>query len=194
MFSVNIDKLVNMTDIEKDSFKKIVESIKDGIGDGQSVAVVRGGLNSFKLAYSMMLEGNKVLFVDGDITSDIFLGKYKLGKDMRGITDYMKKLGKHKDMICKTNEKDLDIVFTGAYTDKEISIDEQDNMQELLDKFYKNYDVIVVDSDPDGMLACYCDATIIIYDESEFGELAAETLIEKLERVNCNVLGVVISE
>lgn len=27
-----------------------------------------------------MEAGNKVLFVDGDITSDVFLGKYKLGK------------------------------------------------------------------------------------------------------------------
>ena len=37
-----------------------------------------------------MEKGNKVLFVDGDIRTDVFLGKYKLGKSAKGVLDYIK--------------------------------------------------------------------------------------------------------
>ena len=53
---------------------------------------------------------------------------------------------------------------------------------------------LCVSSDEDGRIAKYCDGTVIMYEESEFGELSAEKYTNELENNKCNVLGVVINE
>ena len=52
---------------------------------------------------------------------------------------------------------------------------------------------LCVSSDEDGRIAKYCDGTVIMYEESEFGELSAENYVDELENNKCNVLGVVIN-
>ena len=39
----------------------------------------------------LYVHGEKVLFIDADIMSEIFLGKYKLGKNLKGVADFLKK-------------------------------------------------------------------------------------------------------
>ena len=51
-----------------------------------------------------------------------------------------------------------------------------------------------MNSDEEGRIAKYCDGTVIIYNESEFGEYAAQNYKNELESNKCNVLGVVINE
>lgn len=48
-------------------------------------------------------------------------------------------------------------------------------------------------SDEEGKMAI-CDGTVIIYNESEFGEYAAQNYKNELKHNKCNVLGVVINE
>ena len=152
------------------------------------------GISAFKLAYSFVETGDRTIFIDGDIMSEIFLGKYRLGKDLRGVTDYMRGTGRAHDLICKTNNSDLDIVFTGVLDDGIVSDAEEAMMQELISIFSSEYDRIVVSSDAEGRVAKYCDGTVVMYNESEFGELAAQNYTEELENNKCNVLGVVINE
>ena len=79
MFSVNIDKIVNMTDNEKKCYDEVRETVKSELNGGKVLAVTRNGIGAFKIAYSFVSDGEKVLFIDADIMSEIFLGKYKLG-------------------------------------------------------------------------------------------------------------------
>mgnify|MGYP002707053371 FL=1 len=80
MFSVNIDKIVNMTDNERKCYEELVQTLKSELGTSKCLAVTKDGLSAFKIAYSFVATGEKVLFIDADIMSEIFLGKYKLGK------------------------------------------------------------------------------------------------------------------
>ena len=59
--------------------------------------------------------------------------------------------------------------------------------------FIRGIQRIVLSSDVDGRIAKYCDGTVIMYEESEFGELSAENYVDELENNKCNVLGVVIN-
>lgn len=61
----------------------------------------KDGLSAFKIAYSFVATGEKVLFIDADIMSEIFLGKYKLGKNLKGVADFMRNPEKQNDLICK---------------------------------------------------------------------------------------------
>lgn len=194
MFSVNIDKLVGMTINEEKSYNDLVGTIKSELGSKKCLAVTKNAMSTFKLAYSFTKAGEKVLFIDGDIVSDVFLGKYKLGKNMKGVSDFLKKTDGGANLICKTNNSDMDIIFTGVLEDGVVTDDEEEMMRKLIAKFLPNYDRIVISADEEGRIAKYCDGTVIMYDESEFGEISAQNYTSELEDKNCNVLGVVINE
>ena len=54
-----------------------------------------------------------VLFADADFSQEVFLGKYKLGKNLKGIFDYTQGEGTAKDIICVTNREKLDVCVYG---------------------------------------------------------------------------------
>ena len=149
---------------------------------------------AFKLASVIHEKGKKVIFVDADVSEEIFLAKYKLGKNLKGVADFLKNPSETADLICKTNNPDFDIIFTGVLDDGVITEDEEAVMKQLIDMYSAEYDRVVVSSDEDGRIAKYCDGTVIMYEESEFGELSAEKYTNELENNKCNVLGVVINE
>ena len=149
-------------------------------------------MDTFKIAYNIMEKGNKVLFVDGDIRTDVFLGKYKLGKSAKGVLDYIKRPEKNEEIVCVTNHKNLSLIFTGingVVTDDEIMI-----FKSLIDKYSKEYDYIVVDSDEDGTLAAFCGYAAIIAEKETYDEDELNNRVIQLEDKECNVLGVIIRE
>lgn len=194
MFSVNISKLVAMTDKERDSYTSIVETLLADANGSKTFSVVGGGIKSFKLAYTLMKMGNRVLFIDGDISSDVFLGKYKLGKDMKGVVDYISNTEETSDLLCLTNENDLRIIFTGDLSAGKVDDDKAKEIEQLFTAFADDYDYFVVDADQEAVLGRHCKATAIMFEESEYSETAAEAKAKELEEKGCNVLGVIINE
>lgn len=49
MFSVNIDKIVNMTDNEKRCHDEVRETVKSELNGGKVLAVTRNGIGAFKI-------------------------------------------------------------------------------------------------------------------------------------------------
>lgn len=194
MYSVNIDKLMDIDSEKKESLVQIAHNITEALSSGKSVAVIGGKVDTFRIAYSIMEVGNKVLFVDGDITSDVFLGKYKLGKNARGVMDYLKNPDEDYELVCVTNHKELDIIFTGITEDGIVTQEEKEVFRKLLDKYNQNYDYIVVDSDDTGILAEYCAGTVIIQDVKKYSIDDTNALVKKLEQNGCNVSGVIMRE
>lgn len=200
MFSVNIDKLTNMTAAEQNSYQDLVETFMTEYGEEcHTLAMVGGGVKAFKMAASIMEQGKKVLFIDGDMTSEIFLGKYKLGKNLKGITDYLKCDSEREkllqELVCITNQDNMNIVFTGGYSDEQILLDDEEYaVKEMLQYYANDYDYIVVDSDIQGIIAKYCDGTMVIMDEGDYSELSSEHLVDELDEKGCRVLGIVICE
>ena len=194
MFSVNVDKLTGMTESEHHSYSDTVDAIIKECDKNYRIIATHGEpLMAFKLASVIHEKGKKVIFVDADVSEEIFLAKYKLGKNLKGVADFLKKPSQMYDLICKTNNPQLDIIFTGVLDDGVISEDEESMMKQFIDMYSDKYDRLVLSSDVDGRIAKYCDGTVIMYEESEFGELSAENYVDELENNKCNVLGVVIN-
>ena len=111
MYSVNVDKLVKTSETQAESLLEITDNIIEGLGNHKAFAVLGGKVDTFKIAYNIMEKGNKVLFVDGDIRTDVFLGKYKLGKSAKGVLDYIKRPEKNEEIVCVTNHKNLNLII-----------------------------------------------------------------------------------
>ena len=54
MFSVNIDKIVNMTDNERKCYDELVQTLKSELGTSKCLAVTKDGLSAFKIAYRVV--------------------------------------------------------------------------------------------------------------------------------------------
>ena len=143
MYSVNVDKLVKTSETQAESLLEITDNIIEGLGNHKAFAVLGGKVDTFKIAYNIMEKGNKVLFVDGDIRTDVFLGKYKLGKSAKGVLDYIKRPEKNEEIVCVTNHKNLSLIFTGINEDGVVTDDEIMIFKSLIDKYSKEYDYIV---------------------------------------------------
>ena len=55
----------------------------------KTLAVVGDSGYALKLADTIVEAGNKVLFIDADITTPVFMGKYRLGKNLEGLCEYL---------------------------------------------------------------------------------------------------------
>ena len=193
MFSVNIDKIIDMTSTEADSYSDVLDKIYDDIKkDTRLIAVTGDGVTAFKLASELMTCGKKILFVDGNFDTDIFLGKYKLGKSLKGLAEYARKEASFNELRCVTNRKDMDIVFSGM-SDEHI-YEEMSDIRQRLVKEAEQYDLIVAWSDEQGEMARCCDETIVVIDAEIYNDDSAMQRIVELEKQGCNVLGVIINE
>ena len=93
MFSVNVDKLTGMTESEHHSYSDTVDAIiKECDKNYRIIATYGEPLMAFKLASVIHEKGKKVIFVDADVSEEIFLAKYKLGKNLKGFTDYFQSM------------------------------------------------------------------------------------------------------
>lgn len=195
MFSVNIDKLMKMTPQEAESYAKSADTIDGMIAEaGKILSVIGNGISSFKLAAAFMEKEKRVLFVDADIDQEVFLGKYKLGKNLKGILDYVKGESAAKDLICVTNRAKLDVVFTGSTEDTEHFLVEDSDLRTALEEYAAEYDLVIVQSDAEGKVASICDETVLIMENDSYSEFSAEVTVKELDEKGCLVLGVIIDE
>lgn len=195
MFSVNIDKLMKMTSLEAESYAESAQRVGAMLTrDEHILSVIGNGIAAFKLAAAFMEQDKRVLFVDADIEQEIFLGKYKLGKNLKGIIDVVKEEAEPDDVICVTNRKNLDVVFTGSIEEGERVSIEDGGFRGALERYEEQYDLIVVLSDDLGNVAAICDKTVLIVEKNDYSELSADVRVKELDEKGCLVLGVIIDE
>lgn len=200
MFSANIDKILRMIDKESDSFENIAEVIMEKLNTNDKVlGIVGGGVNSVKLAYSFTRQGKRVLFIDADTDTDLFADKYKLGKSLQGYADVISKASekeseKDSDVSCATNIENFNIIFTGDCRKLNHTVDEIGRIRGFIDQYADDYYFVAVLSDGDGIAASNCDASVLIIDKEQYGEISAEARVKELDENGCMVLGVIINE
>ncbi|MGN0481711.1 MAG: hypothetical protein ACI4EV_09075 [Lachnospiraceae bacterium] len=190
MFSVNIDKLVTMTDAQLAAYKKLAAGLADEFNK-KSLAVVGNPLVAFKLAATVMECDKKVIFVDGDFSKSVFLGKYKLGKDLSGACEYIAGEKQPQELICKTNHEKLQIVFTGnveSRNDVEVNVA---SFKTLVEAYKAECDIVVVVAGG-ADVAGICDATVVVADGADYSQEAVNGLVDDLMGKGCNCAGVIL--
>ena len=195
MFSVNVDKITGMTESEHHGYSETADAIIQKCGRQYRMVATNGEpLMAFKLAYAIQEKGKKVIFVDADVSDEIFLSKYKLGKNLKGFTDYFQEDEAIHDLICKTNKKGLDIIFTGETEefDKADILDSE--ISDFRDCLVEQYDYVIVHTGGNYEIASKCDATVVLLKQSDYSEMSAEAKVDFLDKNGCFVLGVVVEE
>lgn len=194
MFSVNIDKIIEMNQEEHNSYQELCNHVLAKGKKYKTVAVLGENGIAFKMASKIMNAGNKVLFIDADFSTLVFLGKYKLGKNLKGICDYLNGNELPDKLICLTNKDNMQVVFSGDVETYALLGPNYTAFNKLMNLYKQKYDYIILEAGDNRDIASRCDGTILIMDAVDYSEKKAKKEVEKLSNQNCLVLGVILND
>lgn len=156
------------------------------------------------LAITMARSGWKVLLVDGDMRRPIEgkrLGGNSLGEDsLVGLSEYLSGGYKLSDVLCQTNIENLSYLYSGENDKNPIGLLCSTRFEELNSKVKEEYDYIIFDTPSlssvvdASLIAAKVDATLLVVELGETSINSLRPAKQQLEKVNANILGVVLNK
>lgn len=155
---------------------------------------------SGKLAKSFSEAGQKTLLIDCDYRN-ASIGGYMEITNRFGLTDILVEESTKLDMsITKVPDYDnLSVMLTGTKVDNSAEIFGSMKMKLLLSKLEEEYDVILLDSPPVGLisdsvvLSSIVDGVLLLIKSKETKMHQIEDSVNKIKNANGNILGFVMT-
>jgi len=193
LFSVNIDKLISMTPKEETAYQELCNRVLAKGRKFKTIAVIGDNGIALKLAETIRKSQNNVLFIDADFSTSLFMNKYKLGKNLIGISNYLSGSSLPDNLICVTNKEDMNIVFTGDVDTHSILERNETAFSKLMDLYKNDYDYIILEVGNDIDIAKQCDGALRIINNADYSQKKAKKEINVLSSEGCLILGVIIN-
>lgn len=155
---------------------------------------------SQSLAAAIAESGKKVLLIDADMRNSVFLGKYQITKEVQGLSHYLSGQAKMKDIICRSNESDLYVIFSGPFPPNPTELLGSERFAALIQEGRKIFDYIIIDTPPLGrvidsaVIAKNCDAAVLVIAANTTSYKFARSVKEQLYKSECKILGVVMNK
>lgn len=156
---------------------------------------------SFNISRSFAEDGKKTLFIDGDIRKSVFLSRYGVNKEVKGLTHYLSGQTKElDDIICSTNLENLDVILTGTKAPNPAELLGTEKFSKMIEKVKEIYDYIIIDCPPLGsvidaaIVAKVCDGTVIVIEANNISYKAVQNVKKQLDRSECKILGAILNK
>ena len=155
---------------------------------------------AFRLTKSLAALKKRVLYVDCDIRNSVTMSRYGIQDQVQGLTEYLCGRAAMNDIIYRTDDKYMDVIFTGAVAPNPSELVSGKLFVLLLEEMRKRYDYIVVDTPPvnpviDGtMIAKRCDGTVLVVESGLTDRIQAIKAKRQLEYAGIKLLGVVLNK
>lgn len=161
-------------------------------GEGKSTTIA-----NMAVVFAQM--GSKVLLVDCDLRKPKIHKLFNVS-NKSGITNVLSEHGDYQKYIIKTEIENLDLLASGTIPPNPSEILGSNAMKEVLHNIRQQYDVILIDTPPVGtvtdaqILSTIVDGTIIVAASGQVKIDALQRAKNLLEKVNANILGVIINK
>ncbi|MBM7869832.1 capsular exopolysaccharide synthesis family protein [Clostridium pascui] len=181
---------IKFSSVDKDI--KVIVVTSSGPGEGKSTT-------ASNLAVVMAQTGNKTVIIDCDQRKPRLHKVFNLSNE-RGISDVLAKEIKFEDAIQDTGVKDLAIITSGTKPPNPAELLASGAMKEFLESLREKYDTIIIDTPPivavtdAQLLSRYADGCILVVASEQADRDAAMKARELLEKVDANMLGVVLNK
>lgn len=143
------------------------------------------------------LENHRILLIDCDFRKKSVANTLEID-NKRGIADVIINDMDMKECIKKVDE--FDVLTCGILPSNTSVLLESKKFRDAIENLKGDYDYIFIDSPPLGrlndaaILARYSDGTIIVNASESIDQQMAKVTKDKLEKVNANVIGVVLNK
>lgn len=155
---------------------------------------------SFELAKSLAELGERTLYLDCDIRNSVAQARLGVTEKLPGLSDFLVGKAQIGDILCKTDVPHLHMIFAGSLSPNPAELLSEDLFERLCDALKKNYDYIIMDTAPLGLvidaaiIAKQCDGTIMVIKAGDTDRKQAQQVKARLEAANVRILGVVLNE
>lgn len=143
------------------------------------------------------LENHRILLIDCDFRKKSVANTLEID-NKKGIADVIMNDMDMKECIKKVDE--FDVLTCGISPSNTSVLLESKKFRDAIESLKGDYDYIFIDSPPLGrlndaaILARYSDGTIIVNASESIDQQMAKVTKDKLEKVNANVIGVVLNK
>jgi capsular exopolysaccharide synthesis family protein len=151
------------------------------------------------LGITLAQAGSKVLILEGDLRNPSIHKNFKI-PNSTGVVNILAEGVHYKNYVFHTEVENLDIISCGPKPPNPAELLSSSRMKSLLDDLKATYDYIILDTPPvvvvtdAAILASVCDGVLLVIASSETFIEGAAKAKELLQKVNANILGVVLNK
>ena len=155
---------------------------------------------SFQLACAFAENGKKTLYIDADLRKSVFVQRYEIKANPKGLRHYLSGQETLSKMIYKTNKEALYVMPVGSFPSNPTELFNKQRFAQLLEEAKKVFDYVIVDTPPLGsvidaaVIAKTCDASILALTSDKCSRGFVKSVITQLRNANPNFLGVVLNK
>ena len=206
LLNVNLDKISDLDFKTKEAYKTLRTNVQFCGDDVKVISITSCVPNegksmvSFNLAVSIAETGKKVLFIDADLRKSVLIGRYKINKAIKGLTQYLSGVEELDSVKYTTNVENLDMILSGPVPPNPAELLNNEKFTALVEITKKEYDYVVIDTPPIGqvidpaIVAQQTDGVIFLVSQANVSYKYAQKQIEQLKRSGCKILGAVLNK
>ena len=206
MLNINLDKITDLDFKTKEAYKTLRTNVQFCGNDVKIISLTSCVPNegksmvSFNLAISMAETGKKVLFIDADLRKSVLIGRYKINKSIKGLTQYLSGVEQLDYVRYSTNVKNMDLILSGPVPPNPAELLNNEKFTELLETARKEYDYVIIDTPPIGqvidpaIVAQQTDGVIFLISQANISYKYAQKQIEQMRKSGCRILGAVLNK
>lgn len=157
---------------------------------------------SFQCAKALSEDGKKVLYIDADIRKSVLIARYGADHEVSGLTHFLTGKKHLDDVICQTNIKNMDVIFSGQVAPNPSELLGKERFASIIERAKNEYgyDYIIIDCPPLGsvidaaVVARVCDGTIIVIESDNLSYRITQKVKDQLDKSGCRILGAVLNK
>lgn len=145
------------------------------------------------------MENKKILILEGDLRNPTVHRMFNIS-NTHGITDILTGQKSFDECVHKTEIEGLEVLTCGKMPPNPAEMLASNKMKALIESLKDYYDYIFIDCPPigiitdAGIISTYADGTILVVASKEVDIEMAQISKDRLEKVNANILGVILNK
>lgn len=171
---------------------KVIAVTSSTPGEGKTTTIAN-------LAITFAQSGSRVLIMDADLRKPRVHKVFHVPND-RGMTTVLSRLYSYSECIVGSVVDNLYILTSGPIPPNPSEMLSSNAMKSFLEQVKQDFDIILIDAPPVGVvtdaaiISTIVDGTILVISSGHVEIEAAQRAKELLEKVNANILGVVLNK
>lgn len=186
----NIRTNIQFANLDKNLKTILVTSSTQGEGKTTTIS---------NIAVSLADLGKKVILIDCDLRKPRIHKNFNL-TNSKGITDLLLENEEYKSYVHKLSIENLEILTAGQIPPNPAEMLSSNKLKKLIEEIKNDYDYVLIDTPPiivvtdAAILSTFTDGVIIVCASGQVEIDLAKRAKENLEKVNANILGVVLNK